>query len=179
MLADIQNIQTKYYKKTDAKKPVLVIIDSVQDVVDTGRDNTVQAEIKAVTDLTKLQQLTGATILATAQKNKGSISSIDSYGDVMGPMSFIHKPNTVIELLTPRELANKAPTKTEQETLKKTAIKVERDASRGLGKPIYLNLIKSRFTGDGGIKLTYYGAYGYYEDKADLNYSDLYKNIYN
>ena len=66
MLADIQNIQTKYYKKTDAKKPVLVIIDSVQDVVDTGRDNTVQAEIKAVTDLTKLQQLTGATILATA-----------------------------------------------------------------------------------------------------------------
>ena len=179
MLADIQNIQTKYYKKTDAKKPVLVIIDSVQDVVDTGRDNTVQAEIKAVTDLTKLQQLTGATILATAQKNKGSISSIDSYGDVMGPMSFIHKPNTVIELLTPRELANKAPTKTEQETLKKTAIKVERGASRGLGKPIYLNLIKSRFTGDGGIKLTYYGAYGYYEDKADLNYSDLYKNIYN
>lgn len=81
--------------------------------------------------------------------------------------------------MTPRELANKAPTKTEQEQLKQTAIDAEKDASRGLGKPIYLNLIKSRFTGDGGIKLTYYRAYGYYEDKADLNYSDLYKNIDN
>ena len=87
-------------KKICKSNDVLVLIDSVQDVVNTQNPNQVQAEIEAVNNLTELQQRTGATILVTAQKNKGSTKSTDSYGDVMGSMAFIHKPNTVLELHT-------------------------------------------------------------------------------
>ena len=58
----------------------------------------------SLAELTILQQQTGATILATAQKNKASTTSGDDYADVMGSMSYIHKPNTVLMLDTPREM---------------------------------------------------------------------------
>ena len=76
---DIEQVK----KLTKADK-VLVIIDSIQDVVSTDNSNQVQAEIEAVSQITTLQQKTDATILCTSQKNKGSINSKDSYGDVMG-----------------------------------------------------------------------------------------------
>jgi hypothetical protein len=84
-----------------------VVVDSVQDIVPLTA-NQVQAEIQTVQELTEVQQKTGATILVIAQKNKGSINSVDSYGDVMGSMSFIHKPNTVIEIITAKELLAKS-----------------------------------------------------------------------
>ena len=160
-------------KKLCESDEVLVLIDSVQDVVDTQNPNQVQAEIKAVNDLTILQQKTGATILVTAQKNKGSVNSNDSYGDVMGSMSFIHKPNTVVELVTLNEMINKAD-KDERERIKDLADDIEQEAKQGGCKPMFLNVIKGRFTGVESLPLKFYGAYGYFEAGKDKDHSKAY-----
>ena len=150
---------------------VLVAIDSVQDIVPLTT-NQIQAEIQTVQELTEVQQKTGATILVIAQKNKGSINSVDSYGDVMGSMSFIHKPNTVIEIITPKELLSKSKDNPEQ--VKEIEQNIEADAKDGYAKPMYLNIIKGRYTGTNSIPLQYYGAYGYYEGGKSKRYIDVY-----
>lgn len=151
---------------------VLVVIDSVQDVVPMA-SNQVQAEIQTVQELTEVQQKTGATILVIAQKNKGSINSIDSYGDVMGSMSFIHKPNTVIEIITAKELLTKS--KDNSERVKEIERTLEMDAKDGKSKPMYLNIIKGRYTGTSAIPLQYYGAYGYYDGGMATKYKSVYE----
>ena len=163
-------------KKRFNTNEVLVLIDSVQDVVNTQNPNQVQAEIEAVNALTILQQKTGATILVTAQKNKCSVNSQDSYGDVMGSMSFIHKPNTVIELVTLTEMINKAD-KGDKERLQELANEIEQDAKQGNCKPMFLNVIKGRFTGTQALPLKFYGAYGYFEAGKDKNYNDIYEQF--
>lgn len=155
---------------------VLVLIDSVQDVVDTQNANQVQAEIEAVSRLTELQQKTGATVLVTAQKNKGSVKSTDSYGDVMGSMAFIHKPNTVLELHTFKEVIARAD-RNDKERLKDIADEIEQGAKNGECKPMMLEIVKGRFTGQGELPLRFYGAYGYFEAGEDRNYSDTYDNM--
>ena len=150
---------------------VLVVIDSVQDVVPMA-SNQVQAEIQTVQELTEVQQKTGATILVIAQKNKGSINSVDSYGDVMGSMSFIHKPNTVIEIVTAKEMLAKS--KGDQKQAQEIEQNIEADAKDGYAKPMYLNIIKGRYTGTSAIPLQYYGAYGYYEGGKSKRYADVY-----
>ena len=150
---------------------VLVVVDSVQDIVPLTA-NQIQAEIQTVQELTEVQQKTGATILVIAQKNKGSINSVDSYGDVMGSMSFIHKPNTVIEIITPKELLAKS--KGDPEKARELEQDIEADAKDGYAKPMYLNIIKGRYTGTSAIPLQYYGAYGYYEGGKSKRYNDVY-----
>ena len=150
---------------------VLVVVDSVQDIVPLTA-NQVQAEIQTVQELTEVQQKTGATILVIAQKNKGSINSVDSYGDVMGSMSFIHKPNTVLEIITPKELLAKS--KDDKQAQQEIEQNIEADAKDGYAKPMYLNIIKGRYTGTSAIPLQYYGAYGYYEGGKSKRYNDVY-----
>jgi replicative DNA helicase len=150
---------------------VLVVVDSVQDIVPLTA-NQVQAEIQTVQELTEVQQKTGATILVIAQKNKGSINSVDSYGDVMGSMSFIHKPNTVLEIITAKELLAKS--KDDPARAREIEQNIEADAKDGYAKPMYLNIIKGRYTGTSAIPLQYYGAYGYYEGGKSKRYSDFY-----
>ena len=150
---------------------VLVVVDSVQDIVPLTA-NQVQAEIQTVQELTEVQQKTGATILVIAQKNKGSINSVDSYGDVMGSMSFIHKPNTVIEIVTAKEMLAKS--KGDPNQAREIEQNIEADAKDGYAKPMYLNIIKGRYTGTSAIPLQYYGAYGYYEGGKSKRYADVY-----
>ena len=150
---------------------VLVVVDSVQDIVPLT-SNQIQAEIQTVQELTEVQQKTGATILVIAQKNKGSINSVDSYGDVMGSMSFIHKPNTVIEIITPKELLAKS--KDDPAKARELEQDIEADAKDGYAKPMYLNIIKGRYTGTSAIPMQYYGAYGYYEGGKSKRYNDVY-----
>lgn len=160
---------------------VLVVIDSVQDVVDTANGNQTQAEVEAVNRIVALQQSTDATVLCTAQKNKTSINSNDPYGDIMGSMSFIHKPNTVLALETPREMICKTGKgKGKNGGLDKTQNKdlneIEKKAKEGGGKPMVLEQVKGRYTGVKNLGLTYYGAFGYFSDEIDLNYQDLFDN---
>ena len=163
-------------KKLCKSDEVLVLIDSVQDVVNTQNPNQVQAEIEAVNNLTELQQRTGATILVTAQKNKGSTKSTDSYGDIMGSMAFIHKPNTVLELHTVKEAINKAD-RDEKERLERLNNEIEQNAKNGKCKPMILEVVKGRFTGVANLALKFYGAYGYFEAGKDANYSDTYSTM--
>ena len=162
----IEAIKTKH----NAER-VLVVVDSVQDIVPLTA-NQIQAEIQTVQELTEVQQKTGATILVIAQKNKGSINSVDSYGDVMGSMSFIHKPNTVIEIITAKELLAKSKDNPNQ--AREIEQNIEADAKDGYAKPMYLNIIKGRYTGTSAIPLQYYGAYGYYEGGKSKRYNDVY-----
>ena len=157
-------------KKSHKTDKVLVIIDSVQDIVPLTA-NQVQAEILTVQELTEVQQRTGATILVIAQKNKGSIRSGDSYGDVMGSMSFIHKPNTVLEIKTTKELLAKTDDPKQAQEIEQS---IEADAKEGYAKPMCLNIIKGRYTGTNSIPLQYYGAYGYYEAGKNNRYPELY-----
>lgn len=158
-------------KKHHKSSKVLVIVDSVQDIVPLTA-NQIQAEILTVQELTEVQQKTGATILVIAQKNKGSIRSVDSYGDVMGSMSFIHKPNTVVEIITAKELLAKTDDPKMASVIEQD---IEADAKEGYAKPMYLNIIKGRYTGTNSIPLQYYGAYGYYEAGKNNRYPELYK----
>ena len=165
-------------KKLTKSERVLVIVDSIQDIVSTSNANQVQAEIEAVNQITTLQQKTGATVLCTSQKNKGSINSKDSYGDVLGSVSLIHKPNTVIELVTIKEMIAKKlgdkSDKEQRERLEQVATNIELDAKGGKVTPMILNVIKGRYTGTDYLPLKYYGAYGYFDAGIDSNYSDVY-----
>ena len=162
----IEAIKTKHKAER-----VLVVVDSVQDIVPLTT-NQIQAEIQTVQELTEVQQKTGATILVVAQKNKGSINSVDSYGDVMGSMSFIHKPNTVIEIITAKELLAKSKDNPNQ--AREIEQNIEADAKDGYAKPMYLNIIKGRYTGTSAIPLQYYGAYGYYEGGKSKRFNEVY-----
>lgn len=166
MINAVEALKTKH-----TAERVLVVVDSVQDIVPLT-PNQIQAEIQTVQELTEVQQKTGATILVIAQKNKGSINSVDSYGDVMGSMSFIHKPNTVIEIVTPKELLAKSKDNAKQ--AQEIESNIEADAKDGYAKPMYLNIIKGRYTGTSAIPLQYYGAYGYYEGGKTKRYIDVY-----
>ena len=163
-------------KKVCKSDEVLVLIDSVQDIVNTQNPNQVQAEIEAVNNLTELQQRTKATILVTAQKSKSGATGGDSYGAVMGSMMFIHKPNTVLELHTFKEAISKAD-KDEKERLEQLADEIEVNAKNGKCKPMVLEVVKGRFTGEANLPLKFYGAYGYFEAGKDANYSDTYNAI--
>ena len=90
----------------------------------------------------------------------------------MGSMSFIHKPNTVIEIITPKELLAKS--KDDPSKARELEQDIEADAKDGYAKPMYLNIIKGRYTGTSAIPLQYYGAYGYYEGGKSKRYNEVY-----
>lgn len=176
-----QKIKSIYQDVVDAKAThkvdrVLVLIDSVQDIVKGDNAQQTQAEVSALADLTILQQRTGATILATAQKNKASTTSSDDYGDLMGSMSYIHKPNTVLMLDTPREMlvgkgSKGGLSKEQQQEIRDIA----NDARKGIPSPTLLKVIKGRFTGAKAIPLTYHGAYSYFTGEKSDRYTDFYQ----
>jgi len=90
----------------------------------------------------------------------------------MGSMSFIHKPTTVLEIITAKELLAKS----KDDSDRKAEIErvIESDAKDGKSKPMYLNVIKGRYTGTSAIPLQYYGAYGYYESGIISKYKSVY-----
>lgn len=170
-------VEAKARHKTDK---VLVLIDSVQDVVEATNGNQTQAEVEAINRIVALQQNTDATVLCTSQKNKGSINSTDPYGDIMGSMSLIHKPTSVVVLETPSEMLKKTgKTKNKGELSsdqKREIEKIEQEVKKGGGKPVVLEQIKGRYTGTKTIGLTFYGSFGYFSDEIDQNYSDFFEN---
>ena len=175
-----QKLKSIYQDVIDAKanhkaERVLVLIDSVQDIVKAENAQQTQAEVSALADLTILQQQTGATILATAQKNKSSTTSGDDYADVMGSMSYIHKPNTVLMLDTPREMLKGNGSKGGLDKKQQQTIRdIENEGREGGVRPMLLKTIKGRFTGTRAIPLTYYGAYSYFTGGMSARYTDFY-----
>lgn len=175
----IYNIVETLKTKHEAER-VLVVVDSVQDIIPMSSNQT-QAEVQTVQELTEVQQKTGATILVLAQKPKSSISSKDNYGDVLGSMSFIHKPNTVLDLITAKEHlyklkdeAKATKNQAKMQEAEQVEQDIEADAKEGYAKPVYLDVIKGRNTGTNKIPLQFFGAYGYYKGGKSVRYSDVY-----
>lgn len=159
-------------KETHSAEDVFVVIDSVQDIVNTSIANQVQSEVKCCNDLNTLYCNTGATILAIAQKNKSSVTSTDFYGDVMGSMSFIHKANTVLMLNTAKEIAAKK----NDNTSKKYSIDAINEYTDQTGKkPLCLHQEKGRYTGTKDTPLVLHGWYGYFTCECDPNAKMLIK----
>lgn len=177
ILYTVETLKTKHQAER-----VLVVVDSVQDIIPMSSNQT-QAEVQTVQELTEVQQKTGATILVLAQKPKSSISSKDNYGDVLGSMSFIHKPNTVLDLITAKEHlyklkeeAKATKNKAKMQEAEQVENDIEADAKEGYAKPVYLDVIKGRNTGTNKIPLQFFGAYGYYKGGKSVRYSDVYNN---
>jgi KaiC/GvpD/RAD55 family RecA-like ATPase len=175
---DMEN-QIQTIKRVHGSENILVILDSVQDIVPIEA-NQVQAEARTAQKLVELQQSTNATILGIAQKNKSGIKDGGGYTSVMGSVAWIHKPTTVIELIGGKEAIGKAKenkklTPTEIEELEQA---LEKDTKNpNTAYPIYLNVIKGRNSGYGGVALKYYGAYRYYEVGKEKQFEQLYKTL--
>lgn len=173
---DIKTETLKIKEKHKADK-MLIVIDSIQDVVPTENNQT-QAEAQTAQKLVELQQMTNATLLAIAQKNKSGVKDGGGYASVMGSVSWIHKPTSVVELVGGFEAIKKLQDnkKISDEQAEELKLQITADTKNtNTPYPIYLNVIKGRNSGYGGLSLKYYGAYRYYEVGKDEKFNDLYK----
>jgi hypothetical protein len=95
----------------------------------------------------------------------------------MGSVAFVHKPTTVIELIGGQEALNqiKRDKKALPDELQKLEEQLKSDTKDpNTAYPIYLNILKGRNTGYGGLALKYFGAYRYYEVGQEEQFGDLY-----
>jgi len=174
---DLITEQVKAIKTIHQSEKVLIVIDSVQDIVPTDLNQT-QAEAQTAQKIVELQLETNATILAIAQKNKAGVRDGGGYASVMGSVAFIHKPTTVIELIGGKEALQKAKDSKALtgDELQKLEESLSQDTKNpDTAYPIFLNVIKGRNSGYGGVALKYYGAYRYYEVGQERKYSNLYE----
>lgn len=135
-------------------KDALVIIDSVQDIIPDGANRTEQ-EATTAQKISQMQQATGATILGIAQKSKAGITD-GGYASVLGSVSWIHKPTTVVEFIGVKEAVNLIP--------KKDRLPFQKLSHRDdMPQPVIARVIKGRNTGYGTRALQYHGKHGYFE----------------
>lgn len=172
--AQILNLKEKH--KTDN---ILVVIDSVQDIVPVEQNQT-QAEAKIAQQLVELQQQTGATLFAIAQKNKSGVREGGGYTSVMGSVAFIHKPTTVLELIGGKEALSRAKADhslTDDQISELEQALTEKTKNANTPYPVFLSVIKGRNSSYGGVSLKYYGAYRRYEVGQDTEWNDINKVI--
>jgi KaiC/GvpD/RAD55 family RecA-like ATPase len=150
----------------------LVIIDSVQDLVQPDQGNQTAAEAGIAQKIVELQQATGATFLAISQKAKGG-SLDDPYGSVLGSVAWIHKPTAVIELSGVYDLMR--------------GIKLDLNAqiayrkladNSTMPRPVVMSVIKGRNNGYGKISLKHYGKHSYFEEGRIKDYDTDENNLY-
>lgn len=166
ILSDINEIKSVY-----KANQVLVVIDSIQDMVDTNNANQVQSEVALCNNLSTLISKTNCAVLAIGQKNKSSIKSSDHYGDTMGSVAYIHKSDIVWLLNTTHEVAMKKgllPSKARQ------VDSAMRHASSTGKTPLELYQLKGRYGGTGSVHLTFHNKYSWFEPGIDKSYSDIF-----
>lgn len=175
MYRDILDLKSKHHADD-----VLVLIDSIQDIVVNGdSDNTVQNEVDTLAEIDTLQNLTNATIFATAQKSKAASNGV-GYGGIKGSINYQYKPNTIIQLTTLEEMlppasAQSAEAKAWRAEVKRMMI----DAANGYPAFVQLEVTKCRYgNSNGRIGLDYHGKYGYFESRESRDDMDL-LNEYN
>lgn len=133
----------------------LVIIDSLQDLIEPNVNGTTTAEAVLAQRIVEIQQATGATFLTISQKAKGN-NLDDPYSAVLGSVSLIHKPTAVLELIGVYDLIRKVKDGDTARTYLKLA-----DSSAP--RPVIARVIKGRHNGSGHVSLIHYGALGYFE----------------
>ncbi len=149
--ADISRV-----KEAHGSETVLVIVDSVQDLVHVGAAGATAAEAETAQQIVEIQQATDATFLAISQKAKGG-NFDDPYAAVLGSVSLIHKPTAVVELLSVYDLLRQVKDRDLARTYTKLA------ELSDVPNPVIARVIKGRNNGTGHVPLMHYGKYGYFE----------------
>lgn len=147
-------IQIKDIMAKHSSDKALVVIDSVQDVLIPGLSGT-ESEAATAAAITAIQQSTGATILGISQKSKSGWTN-NGYGSVLGSISWVHKPTTVVEFIGIREAIASLPKKDQ-------SIFYKLSNNNNMPQPVIGRVIKGRNTGYGQIALKFYGKHGYFE----------------
>jgi len=151
MKKDIEDVRAAT-KATD----VLVIIDSIQDLVKPGNAGSTAAEAETAQRIVELQMDTGATFLAISQKSKGA-SLDDPYAAVLGSVSLIHKPTAVVELISVYDMMRACKDADALRAFRKCADLID------VPRPVIARVIKGRHNGTGHASLKFYGAHAYFE----------------
>lgn len=168
--------QIEQIKATHKAKDILVVIDSLQDIVPTG-SNQVQSEGQVAQELVQIQHATDATIFAISQRSKEGVKSGDGYGSVKGSVDFMHKPTTVLNMIGGKDALRLAK---ERKTIEGSDYERMRDQLNNQAKdpsvpyPVLLTVLKGRNSGYGKVPMQYYGAYRYYDEGRSALFAPLY-----
>ncbi len=166
MLADIEMIKT-LHETTE----VLVIIDSIQDLVKPGNAGSTAAEADVAQKIVELQMATDASFLAISQKAKGA-SIDDPYAAVLGSVSLIHKPTAVVELISVYDMLRAVKDPQMLNTYRRLTDTTD------IPRPVIARVIKGRHNGTGHASLKFYGPHAYFETGQITDYAtgeyDLY-----
>lgn len=168
--------QIEQIKATHKAENILVVIDSLQDIIPSDK-NQVQAEGRVAQELVQIQHATDATLLTINQRSKEGVKSGDGYGSVKGSVDFLHKPTTVIQMLGGKDMLRLAKDKklimdTEAQRLAGYLNNQTKDPT--MPYPVMLQILKGRNSGYGKIPMQYYGAYRYYDEGKASLYTPLY-----
>ena len=168
--------QIEQVKATHKADNILVVIDSLQDIVPTGQ-NQVQAEGQVAQELVQIQHATNATLLTINQRSKEGVKAGDGYSSVKGSVDFMHKPTTVINMIGGKDALRLAKDKkviegSEYDRIKEQLNNQTKDPS--MPYPVMLTVLKGRNSGYGNIPMQYYGAYRYYDEGRSAIFRPLY-----
>ncbi len=151
MAEDIERVRAE-----TGSKEVLVIVDSIQDLVQVGSAGSTAAEAELAQHMVEIQQATNATILAISQKSKGG-SFEDPYAGILGSVSMMHKPTAVVDLASVYDLIRQIKDGDAKRTYQKLA------ELSDVPNPVIATVLKGRNNGHGHVNLKFYGRYGYFE----------------
>lgn len=144
-------------------KDVIVVIDSFNDLVTANKQpTTTAAEEEVAHQLEVIQIQTGATIIATAQKMSDTIKGSTEEG-VKGSISIYHKPTTVLELISYKEILaaidNQTYSGAKREKMDIEAALIDPEVAT----PTVLFVSKHRNGINSRHYLKFYGAYRHFE----------------
>jgi replicative DNA helicase len=166
MSADIAQV-----RQLTGAKDVLIIIDSIQDLVKPGNAGSTAAEAETAQKLVEIQMATEATILAISQKSKGA-SLDDPYAAVLGSVSLIHKPTSVLELISVYDLLRPIKDPSVLSMYRRLADQVD------VPRPVIARVIKGRHNGTGHASLKFYGRHAYFEVGQIKDYATGENDLY-
>lgn len=150
---------------------VLVIIDSIQDLVKPDGNGATQAEAATMQRIVEIQQVTNATFLAISQKAKGG-NVDDPYAGVLGSVALMHKPTTVVELRGVHDLIRQVKDSYALGVYRKLA-----DLS-DVPRPVVMSVLKGRNNGYGNVCLQHYGKYSLFETGKVKDYDIAENSLY-
>ncbi len=153
---DRMTVDIERLKQTHNTDKVLVVVDSLQDVINIGNAGSTAAEAEVAQRVVEIQQATNATFLCISQKAKGS-NPQDPYSGVLGSVSLIHKPTSVLEMLGVHDLIRNIKDADATRTYLKLADQSD------IPRPVICRVLKGRFNGSGHVSLAHYGRHGYLE----------------
>lgn len=165
-LDQIQNTIEQVMEEHQATQ-CLIILDSIQDLVQNGTNNQAGQEAVVAQKLVEIQQATGATILAISQKSKAGIAA-GGYTSVLGSVAMIHKPTTVIEMTGVREILAAGKVKNDDTRLAYNKLSQNSDVAQ----PVFINVIKGRNNGYGITALSYHGQFRYFDEQQVRDYDN-------